>query len=390
MKKSEILVLFIFLLLLPLAVGDQVVFESKGKTKTLIYTGETSQVIRFNLPSLEGVEFVEVGLDARVTPTGYNELADGIGGLLVRLNSELPVEGDFGVPKMFIEAVEKEFPEFREIALHSLWFAPTYIEGSLGTRGVRNIRFDRSALFKGQNVLLLETMEAGDEEGRGDGIFVNNIVVTVIGEIAPLPPEEKPPVVEETEPEVRAEVTKPPPVEKPAPEPTVRDVDQPMAQPQETNWEAIGVILIVVGGATGWFLSRRKRGRVKKLIDDIDTVYSSFKMKSRRCEAELYRLKDMILDEFKNGRIDDNSYAILDKRIEDYLREVREQIVNERFGGIPGQLRDSLKTMMEDGEISEKDYTTLQRLLKDASGVKEKDKEELRELFETWKKEDQK
>ncbi|MFQ5887847.1 MAG: hypothetical protein ACE5HY_04035 [Candidatus Hydrothermarchaeales archaeon] len=389
MKRSGIsAILLLFLLLFPLAGGDQVIFETQEPV-TLIYTGETKHVVKFMLPSLEGAEFVEVTIDARVTPSGYNEFADGIGGLIILLNSELPIEGDFGAPTFLLDAIEEDLAAFKDIALHSLWFIPAYIEGSMGTRGVRKVRFDRSTLLEGQNILLFQVVEGEDE---GDGIFLNEIRVNIIGELAqPLPEKKTPfPVIEKTEPEVPGEVTRPPPTEKRAPRTPATEPSAPATQPQETNWEAVGVILVVAGGATGWMLSRRKRGRVKKLIDEIDTIYSSFKMKSRRCEAELYRLKDMILEEFKNGRIDDNSFAILDKRIEDYLREVREQIVNERFGGIPLQLKENLKTMMEDGDISEKDYATLQHLLKEASGVKEKDKEELRELFEKWKKEDQK
>ncbi|RMF90490.1 MAG: hypothetical protein D6733_03675 [Methanobacteriota archaeon] len=393
MKRSWIpAALAISLLLLPLAGADQVVFESKEQIN-LIYTSETGHAVKFVLPTTDGVEGVVVTVDARITPSGYNEYADGIGGLLVQLNSELPVEGDFGVPAELLKIIEEEAPAFRDVALHVLWFAPSYLEGSLGTRGIRRLRFERAALFEGENVLLLQNIEQGKTSGEGDGIFIKDIRVEVIGNPAG-PPLEKnaPPVVEETQPSQGEMVTRPPLAERGEPGPSEREAaaPAPAGQPEETNWEAIGVFLVVAGSVGGWFLSRRKRGRVKRLIDEIDTVYSNFKMKSRRCEAELYRLKDLILEEFKNGRIDDNSYAILDRRIEDYLREIREQIVNERFGGIPQQLRASLRAMMEDGEISEKDYTTLQRLLKDATGVKESDKEELRELFERWKKEDQK
>ncbi len=57
---------------------------------------------------------------------------------------------------------------------------------------------------------------------------------------------------------------------------------------------------------------------------------------------------------------------------------------------MPTAIRQNLKAMMEDGEISEADFKNLQRILREASDVGEKDKEELSELFEKWKKEDQK
>ncbi len=387
--KIRLLFLVFFLALIPQVLGDQVLVEKEG-TLELIYTGETSHIERFTLDSLEGVEEVEVSLEARVTPSGYNDLADGTSALLVQLNSELPKEGDFGLPDPLAERIEEEFPAFKQIAEHSIWFIPRYFEGSLGTKGRRVVVFDRSSLVKGRNVLLLQVLEGGEKEGEGDGIFISLIEIKAVGDIKVAPVLIEATLSPAPTQETAIEPTRPPVTERLPERPRPVGEARPPPESSETNWEAIGVILLVVGGATGWIFSRRKRGRVKKLIDETDRIYSSFKMKSRRCEAELYRLKDMVLDEFKNGKIDEHSYAIIDKRIEDYLKEVREQIVNERFGGMPTAIRQNLKAMMEDGEISEADFKNLQRILREASDVGEKDKEELSELFEKWKKEDQK
>ena len=53
-------------------------------------------------------------------------------------------------------------------------------------------------------------------------------------------------------------------------------------------------------------------------------------MNALRCEAELYKLKDQVLDEFKHGVIDEEKYDILNKRIDGYLKEVEEKIARER------------------------------------------------------------
>lgn len=65
-------------------------------------------------------------------------------------------------------------------------------------------------------------------------------------------------------------------------------------------------------------------------MDEVDNIYSRFKMNARRCEAELHRLKGEALDEFKGDTIDEDNYNILNKRIEDYMREVREEIEREK------------------------------------------------------------
>lgn len=154
---------------------------------------------------------------------------------------------------------------------------------------------------------------------------------------------------------------------------------------EDINWEQMGVILLVVGVVGGWVITQRKNRLVKKLLNDIDNVYSTFKMKSRRCEAELYRLKDVALDEFKAGRINETTFQILDGRIDNYLKEIREQIVNEKFGGVPATLKKELHRMLEDGEVSEDDYETLEKLLMRSTGVTEEEKSQLRETFGRWK-----
>ena len=96
--------------------------------------------------------------------------------------------------------------------------------------------------------------------------------------------------------------------------------------------------LISIGGAgaavVGWMVrtrsaSRRRKILFKNLMDEIDDIYSRFKMNARRCEAELYKLRDQVLDEFKEGAIDEDNYKVLDKRLDGYMKEIKEEIARE-------------------------------------------------------------
>ena len=87
-------------------------------------------------------------------------------------------------------------------------------------------------------------------------------------------------------------------------------------------------------GVVGWALrerSTRRRGRVlfRKLMEEVDNVYGSFKMNSRRCEAELLRLKGEVLAGFKEGVLEEESLHALEGRIEAYMRDVRKEIEKE-------------------------------------------------------------
>lgn len=65
-------------------------------------------------------------------------------------------------------------------------------------------------------------------------------------------------------------------------------------------------------------------------MDEIDDVYTRFKLNTLRCEAELYKIKDQVLDEFTQGMIDEEKYNTLNTRIDDYMKEIKEKIAKER------------------------------------------------------------
>ncbi len=125
----------------------------------------------------------------------------------------------------------------------------------------------------------------------------------------------------------------------------IEKISAPATQPEAAagpaglTWsiELVATLISIGGagaGAIGWIVrarsrSRRKKVLFKRLMDEVDNVYSRFKMNARRCEAELQRLKGEALDEFKEGMIDEETYNILNKRIDDYMREIREEIEKE-------------------------------------------------------------
>ncbi len=82
----------------------------------------------------------------------------------------------------------------------------------------------------------------------------------------------------------------------------------------------VGVVLAISGYS---FANKKKRKYLKKYLHDIDDVYTSYKMKSRRCEAELFRLQDQIEDRLTAGNIDENTFQLLEGRIQKYMEEIK-------------------------------------------------------------------
>lgn len=156
------------------------------------------------------------------------------------------------------------------------------------------------------------------------------------------------------------------------------------------NWEAIGVFLTICFALGTWMIIRKNRRKLKDYFDKIDNTYGQFKMKSHRCEAELYRLKDLIEEDLKEGRIEESTFQILSSRVESYLKEVRQQILHEQFGSLPQTLMENLTTMLQNNQVSHEEYTQFMKLLEKTTGVTQLQRDELIQIVAKWKKEDTK
>ena len=82
----------------------------------------------------------------------------------------------------------------------------------------------------------------------------------------------------------------------------------------------IGVVLAVSGFSMA---NKSKQRSLKKFLHEIDDAYTSYKWKTKRCEAELYRLLDQVEEQLKEGKIDESTFSLLEKRIHKYLDEIK-------------------------------------------------------------------
>ncbi|MCK5562392.1 MAG: Ig-like domain-containing protein, partial [Thermoplasmata archaeon] len=108
--------------------------------------------------------------------------------------------------------------------------------------------------------------------------------------------------------------------------------DVPPSRSEKQNsvwdyWEPIITILTIVGTVVatliGFFRLRRKESKLRRYLDKIDDTFNSYKMNAQTCEKELIDLKETIKAEYKAGKIIDNHYLILDRKIDDHLKEMR-------------------------------------------------------------------
>jgi len=95
----------------------------------------------------------------------------------------------------------------------------------------------------------------------------------------------------------------------------------------------LGTVVTVglVGGA--WFRSRKRRDIVKAFLAEIDDVYSRLRTDPKKCEEELYTLRNTILEGLTEGKMTEDNYAILDNRIDKYVNELAEKQEDKRISG---------------------------------------------------------
>jgi hypothetical protein len=94
----------------------------------------------------------------------------------------------------------------------------------------------------------------------------------------------------------------------------------------------VGTVLTVALIGTAWVRSRKRRNVVKTFLNEISDVFSRFKADPPRCEEELSRLRNTILEGFTGGRISEDNYNVLDKKIDECVKELQRQRDREAKG----------------------------------------------------------
>jgi hypothetical protein len=87
----------------------------------------------------------------------------------------------------------------------------------------------------------------------------------------------------------------------------------------------VGIVVTVALGVTAWVRTRKKRSILRAFLNEIDEVYSKYKADPRKCEEELYRLRNTVLEGLTDGKITEENYNIIDSRIDKYMTKLQEQ-----------------------------------------------------------------
>ncbi|UCE74045.1 MAG: Ig-like domain-containing protein, partial [Methanomassiliicoccales archaeon] len=96
------------------------------------------------------------------------------------------------------------------------------------------------------------------------------------------------------------------------------------------TWEAMEPIitaLTIIASALlfmfGFISLRKKRSKLREYLDKIEEIYEEYKDEYKTCQNGLVTLREEIKRQVKIGKLEENHFLILDKKIDDYLVELK-------------------------------------------------------------------
>ncbi|UCE37749.1 MAG: Ig-like domain-containing protein [Thermoplasmata archaeon] len=120
------------------------------------------------------------------------------------------------------------------------------------------------------------------------------------------------------------------------------------------TWEPIitgvtilfSLLLFLVG-----FLSlRKKRSKLRQYLERVDDTYNKYKENYQECEQELIALREDIKAEVKEGKLEENHFLILDKKIDDYIMEMKSLEKEEAGIGLEEDITEPVSESVSEEE----------------------------------------
>jgi hypothetical protein len=119
---------------------------------------------------------------------------------------------------------------------------------------------------------------------------------------------------------------------------TINNPEDESSQSFWDTWEPIitgaTVLASIIVFLIGFLSIRRKRGKLRLYMERIENTFDEHKNNPEECKKELIALRDSIKADVKKGKIEENHFLILDKKIDDHLMELK-VMEKEGIGVIP-------------------------------------------------------
>jgi hypothetical protein len=151
-------------------------------------------------------------------------------------------------------------------------------------------------------------------------------------------------------------------------------------------WEPVTVVGAAMISLIGWLMIRRQRANVRSYLDQIDQKVGELRDDFDRLDEELTKLRDELTKLYRKGRLDENQFLLVEKKLDDSLSKARERNIAISFEQISPELKKAITTALSDGRVKSEE---MDQVLNKAGELTEAQKAQLKEIMSDWVKKDE-
>jgi len=165
--------------------------------------------------------------------------------------------------------------------------------------------------------------------------------------------------------------------------------------PLGIEWDVWGILLeIIVLLSTGIlaFIGYRrlskKKGALKVYMDELEDISKLKEKDPEKYETRLNELEERINTEFREGKMEDLHFLMLQELIGTKRGEVRRATVSKKFRSLPKGIADNLEEMLKDDKITKEEYMSFVATMQKSKTLTPYERKELSKLVSKWEVED--
>jgi len=143
--------------------------------------------------------------------------------------------------------------------------------------------------------------------------------------------------------------------------------------------------LAILASMIGWLLLRKRRAKVRGYLQDLDQIVESLGSNVQELETQIDRMKEGVSEDYRKGKIDEQQYQLVERKIEDARRIARQNEAEEVLGNLPSTIHSALQDALEDGQVDEEE---VKHLLTESADLEANQKHELEGMLDRWREED--
>jgi hypothetical protein len=155
----------------------------------------------------------------------------------------------------------------------------------------------------------------------------------------------------------------------------------------ERYWEPVTVAGAAIISIVGWLMLRRQKANVRRYLDEIDRKVNELHHDLERLDNELAKLREEITNYYRKGKLDENQFLLIEKKLDDSLRTIRERNIAMSLDKTSPELSAAIKAALADGRIKSGE---IEQVLNQAENLTPEQHEQLKKLMTKWADKDDK